>query len=83
MALDRRAAIPEIYFCGGGPAQSWAPVRSTVGVTSLVKFGDVYAAVPEGLIELLRSGGDDPAVHRPLFERGQKLRIVAGPYASF
>jgi transcriptional antiterminator RfaH len=74
--------FPRYLFVGAAPEQSWAPVRSTVGVTSLVKFGGAYATVPRGLIELLRSGGDDPAVHRPLFERGQKLRIVAGPYAS-
>jgi transcriptional antiterminator RfaH len=75
--------FPRYLFVGASPEQSWAPVRSTVGVTSLVKFGGIYATVPEALIELLRSGGDDPAVHRPLFQKGQKLRIVAGPYASF
>jgi transcriptional antiterminator RfaH len=75
--------FPRYLFVGAAPAQSWAPVRSTVGVTSLVKFGGVYATVPQALIELLRSGGDDPTVHRPLFQKGQKLRIVAGPYASF
>ncbi len=75
--------FPRYLFVGAAPEQSWAPVRSTVGVTSLVKFGGAYATVPVALIELLRSGGDDPAVHRPLFQQGQKLRIVAGPYASF
>jgi transcriptional antiterminator RfaH len=75
--------FPRYLFVGASPEQSWAPVRSTVGLTSLVKFGGVYATVPEALIELLRLGGDDPAVHRPLFQQGQKLRIVAGPYASF
>jgi transcriptional antiterminator RfaH len=57
-------------------------VRSTVGVTSLVKFGGTYATVPEALIELLRSSAEQPEVHRPLFQQGQKLRIIAGPYAS-
>lgn len=53
-----------------------------MGVTSLVKFGGTYATVPEALIELLRSSAEQPEVHRPLFQQGQKLRIIAGPYAS-
>jgi len=57
-------------------------VRSTVGVASLVKFGGTYATVPQSLIDLLRAGAKEPQMHRPLFQQGQKLRIVAGPYAS-
>jgi transcriptional antiterminator RfaH len=73
--------FPRYLFVGASADQSWAPVRSTVGVASLVKFGGTYATVPEALIELLRSSVDQPEVHRPLFQQGQKLRIVAGPYA--
>ncbi|MEY2722083.1 MAG: hypothetical protein RL597_1528 [Pseudomonadota bacterium] len=74
--------FPRYVFVGAKPEQSWAPVRSTVGVASLVKFGGTYATVPESLIDLLRSGAEEPQVHRPLFTQGQKLRIIAGPFAS-
>jgi transcriptional antiterminator RfaH len=74
--------FPRYLFVGVKPDQSWAPVRSTVGVASLVKFGGTYATVPQSLIDLLRSGAEEPQVHRPLFQHGQKLRIIAGPYAS-
>jgi transcriptional antiterminator RfaH len=47
-----------------------------------VKFGGTYATVPQSLIDVLSSGAEEPQVHRPLFTQGQKLRIVAGPYAS-
>jgi transcriptional antiterminator RfaH len=74
--------FPRYVFVGAKPEQSWAPVRSTVGVASLVKFGGTYATVPESLIDILRSGAEEPQVHRPLFTQGQKLRIIAGPFAS-
>jgi transcriptional antiterminator RfaH len=51
-----------------GEAQSWAPVRSTVGVTSLERFGGQIAA--------------EPQYHRPIYQQGQKVRIVAGPFAT-
>lgn len=73
--------FPRYLFVGASAVQSWAPVRSTVGVTSLVKFGGAYAIVPEALIELLRSSAEQPKAHRPLFQRGQKLRIIAGSYS--
>lgn len=74
--------FPRYLFVGAKPEQSWAPVRSTVGVASLVKFGGTYATVPQTLIDVLRSNAEEPQEHRPLFKQGQKLRIVTGPYAS-
>ena len=74
--------FPRYLFVGASTDQSWAPVRSTLGVTSLVKFGGTYATVPSALVELLRSSADQPEVHRPLFQQGQKLHIIAGPYSS-
>ncbi|MBM4192629.1 MAG: transcription/translation regulatory transformer protein RfaH [Gammaproteobacteria bacterium] len=74
--------FPRYLFVGAKPEQSWAPLRSTVGVVSPVKFGGIYATVPQTLIDLLRSRAEERQEHRPLFMQGQKLRIVTGPYAS-
>ncbi len=74
--------FPRYLFVGAKAEQSWAPVRSTVGVAGLVKFGGTYATVPESLIAALRNGAEVLQVHRPLFTQGQKLRIIAGPFAS-
>ncbi len=38
----------------GDSAKSWAPIRSTKGVSRLVSFGVEPAKVEDGLIELLR-----------------------------
>jgi transcriptional antiterminator RfaH len=54
-------------------------VRSTVGVASLVRFGGQIAAVPETLVDSLRASAAEPQHHRPVYQQGQKVRIVAGP----
>jgi transcriptional antiterminator RfaH len=67
---------------GANDEQSWAPVRSTLGVASLVRFGGQVAEVPLKLIEGLRNAADEPQAVRPLFKQGQKVRIVTGDYAT-
>jgi hypothetical protein len=51
---------------GATDEQSWAPVRSTVGVASLVRFGGQVAEVPLKLIEGLRNAAEEPHAARPL-----------------
>jgi len=74
--------FPRYVFVGAHDEQAWAPVRSTLGVTSLVRFGGVFATVSEEIIEALRAGADQPNRFPPTFAQGQRVRIVAGPYAS-
>jgi len=74
--------FPRYLFVGAHEEQAWAPIRSTVGVTSLVRFGGVFASVPVAIVDSLRAAGAAPQVARPVFRQGQKVRIVAGPYAS-
>jgi transcriptional antiterminator RfaH len=74
--------FPRYLFVGAGEGVSWAPVRSTVGVTSLVRFGGQIASVPEALVETLRTSAAEPQHHRPIYLQGQKVRIVAGPFAT-
>ena len=75
--------FPRYLFVGAPEGQAWAPVRSTVGVTSLVRFGGVYATVPPVLIEtLLAAAADHPQPQRAVFQQGQKVKIVAGQFAS-
>lgn len=70
---------------------SLAPVRSTLGVTGLVRFGAQPATVPEALISELRAAeaaaravADSPgdAPHRALFRAGMRVRLAAGPLAG-
>ena len=64
---------------------NWAPIRSTIGVSNLVRFGMHAARVPGDLIELLEARADADGVHalhtrepRP----GDRVHIVDGVLAG-
>ena len=42
--------FPRYVFVGAHDEQPWAPVRSTLGVSSVVRFGGVFATVSEEII---------------------------------
>ena len=59
-----------------------APIRSTVGCIGLVRFGQAHIPVPLSLIAALQ-GASDSAMDTPLpFNRGDKVRFTAGPFAG-
>ena len=64
----------------------WSPIRSTIGVSSLVRFGDYPARVPDDLIATLRAREDATGVHelplRPL-HAGDRVRILEGVMAGY
>jgi transcriptional antiterminator RfaH len=66
--------------------QALSPVQSTIGVTTLVRFGLDYAVVPHKVIENLLARAD-PATglhrldrQRNMLAHGAKVRIVAGAF---
>ena len=66
--------------------QSLAPVRSTVGVTDIVRFGAEYATVLDEIVqELMNRAEPETDLHRlrkPLFERGVHVRVSEGPFSG-
>lgn len=63
--------------------QSLAPIRSTRGVSAVLRFGDRYAEVPTTLVEALRLRANAEGLHTlnvATFEKGAKVRIIAGPF---
>ena len=64
--------------------QPLAPVCSTLGVASVVRFGFEYAIVPDSVIQELKARADSESglhrlSHRPLFTPGAAVRVAAGP----
>ncbi len=64
---------------------AFAPVRSTRGVSGVVRFGVEFAIVPDTVVHKLRSGADPATgLHRlarkPLPQPGAKIRISDGPF---
>ena len=67
----------------GDSAKSWAPIRSTKGVSRLVSFGMEPAKVDDGLIELLRAQ-ESLVQSEPerLFKSGERVRLTETPFAG-
>ena len=64
---------------GSGP--SWSPIRSTLGVSQLVRFGGQPAVVDPKLIELLRTREQIGQPER-LFKSGERVVVADGPFAG-
>ncbi len=66
---------------------NWAPIRSTFGVTNLVRFGMQPAMVPDGLVEMLMARDDASGGIQDLppeeFQKGGRVRISAGPMVGY
>jgi len=64
----------------------WGPIRSTLGVSTLVRFGMVPAKVPEKLITNLRENENSQGIHElpsKTLSLGDKLLIVEGPFEGY
>lgn len=75
------ALFPRYVFVGATPEQSWSPIRSTVGVSALVRFGGQVATVPEALIEQLQSAGEHRG-QQVFFKQGQPVLIVGDSFSG-
>jgi transcriptional antiterminator RfaH len=67
-------------------AQRWRSIYSTVGVARLVCTGDDPTAVPDGIVEALKSREDADGFikldYRQPFRAGDKIRVLDGAFAS-
>lgn len=65
---------------------NWGPIRSTVGVASMVRFGQRASPVPESLISCLRGREDQEGIQNVMPEElktGARVRILEGPFAGY
>lgn len=65
---------------------NWAPIRSTFGVSNLVRFGMMPSPVPDDLIQVLQERDDSTGVQDlPMhdFQKGDKVRIEEGPFMGY
>jgi transcriptional antiterminator RfaH len=65
--------------------QALNPVRSSIGVASIVRFGTRYAVVPDRIITELRLRADPESglhrlANRCVLTRGASVRITTGPF---
>ena len=65
-------------------SKSWAPIRSTRGVSGLVRFGQTPAKIHDELIQHIYSKEHlSESEIQPLYQQGQSLKIINGPFSGF
>jgi len=78
--------FPRYLFVHLDDQTSWSPIRSTLGVVSLVRFGPDAAQVPDKLIAVLRQREDAQGVQQlpdTQLQPGSRLRITEGLFAGY
>ncbi len=82
----KRALFPGYIFVAFDAAQGhWRSVNATYGITSLVSFGRVPAAVPSGLVSrLMERCSDDGTLLPPKrLQPGNSVTLTQGAFANF
>jgi len=91
MRKSRRIAVTEALFPNylfirlDDKLDNWAPIRSTPGVSKLVRFGQMPARVPDIFIDSLKANDDENGLQEiasPSFKHGDKVRLLDGPMAG-
>jgi len=81
----REVLFPGYLFIHIDPAsQNIAPVRSTLGVMGLVRFGNLLLSIDEAVIDQIRHQEQQqsrtPEAVVSQFQRGDQVAIVDGPF---
>lgn len=63
-------------------AQSWMPIRSTLGVSRLVCFGQTPAKLPAALVDDIRGRTEGADTVLRQFNPGQAVVVTEGPFAG-
>ncbi len=79
--LEQEALFPRYLFVQLDEAgsQSWAPIRSTVGVSQLVKFGHRFAEVSQDLVSWVQEQANVMKL-APELKQGDLVTITEGPF---
>ena len=77
--------FPRYIFIWTDPKiDPWRSINSTYGVLNIVAQGDTPQAVPEGIVDSLKSQEDATGIIQPtcnIFHPGQRLEVLHGPMA--
>lgn len=63
---------------------NWVPIRSTIGVSNMVKFGSKHAEVTDKLVEKIKKQETSEGIHeiKYQFQQGDRVRMVDGPLSD-
>jgi transcriptional antiterminator RfaH len=81
----KRPLFPGYVFVRINPSKDqWRPIMSTMGIRSLIKFGDHLGMLPDGFVDGLREREADGVIPLPrardTYDPGEKVRLRDGPF---
>jgi transcriptional antiterminator RfaH len=85
LQVVREPLFPRYLFIRLGTdlaSQSWSPIRSTLGVSRLVTFGQAPAKIEEDLVSAIRAQTDTAAIQAHHFNEGEAVVVTDGPFAG-
>jgi transcriptional antiterminator RfaH len=71
-----------IRLASGSDAPSWSPIRSTLGVSRLVTFGQTPAKIDDGLMAELQAHSANTDVQLRHFSPGEAVTVTDGPFVG-
>ena len=79
--------FPGYIFVHVDPDQtSITPIRSTLGVNGIVRFGNALVPIPDDVINFLKQSEQPDTGHhqsdKALFKKGDGVQIVEGPFTG-
>jgi transcriptional antiterminator RfaH len=69
-----------VELSDGVGGENWAPIRSTLGVHQLVRFGGRAATIPNEAIGAMRAREVDTII--PVYEPGETVIVAAGAFTG-
>ena len=78
-----RPLFPSYLFVRVAPDRDqWRPMLSTIGVRSVIRFGERLGWVDNSFIDGLKQREKDGMIARPVdpFQVGQQVRVSSGPF---
>lgn len=80
-SLEEEPLFPRYLFIklDEQASKSWSPIRSTIGVSHIVKFGNLYPRIPEGIVKSILSIDSDDTIVASIIS-GDLVTINKGPF---
>lgn len=82
LAVKEESLFPGYLFIQLSDYENWAPVRSTFGVKSIVRFGERPASVPDEMIEQIKFREKTHNDIHSLYKAGEKVWIKEGAFTG-
>ncbi len=83
LAVVQEPLLPRYLFIrldAGLESKGWGSIRSTLGVTRMVTFGNQPAKISDALVHAIRTQTEEAIAPKTYFEAGQALVVTDGPF---